>query len=318
MLLVTGATGFIGGHLIESVDTPVRCLVRRAVQLPDGRGSVSSIRGDLATGAGLDEALEGVDTVIHLAGATKVLRPGDYYTGNARATENLARRVAGRGIRFVHVSSLAAVGPSLAGAPVTEDDPPHPVSHYGKSKLEAEHIVRSLLPDAVIVRPPVVYGPRDTDVFQMLQSVARGLSVQIGSGDRWFSAIYVADLVKGILAAAGAPQAAGRTYFLSYPEPSTWSDLAAIAGRIMNRKPLRLGLPVPVAAAVGWCAELWAGLTGKPGIVSRDKIAEARFERWTCDAGRASRELGFEARTPLADGLARSLAWYKEAGWIKY
>jgi nucleoside-diphosphate-sugar epimerase len=318
MLLVTGATGFIGGHLIENVDGAVRCLVRRSVSLPGGRGSVSSVRGDLATGAGLDEALDGVDTVIHLAGATKALRPDDYYAGNALATENLARRAAGRGIRFVHVSSLAAAGPSVGGAAVTEDDPPHPVSHYGRSKLEAEQIVRALLPDAVIVRPPVVYGPRDTDVFRMLQSVARGLSVQIGGGDRWFSAIYVKDLVEGILAAARAPQAAGRTYFLSHPKPSTWDGLATIAGRVMNRRPLRLSLPVPAAVAVGWCAELWARATGKPGIVSRDKIAEARCERWTCDAGRAARELGFEARTPLEDGLARSLAWYKETGWIRY
>jgi nucleoside-diphosphate-sugar epimerase len=318
MLLVTGATGFIGGHLIESVDGAVRCLVRRSVSLPGGRGSVSSVRGDLATGAGLDEALADVDTVIHLAGATKVLRPGDYYAGNARATENLARRAAGRGIRFVHVSSLAAAGPSLGRAPVAEDDLPHPVSHYGKSKLEAEQIVRALLPDAVIVRPPVVYGPRDTDVLQMLKSVAGGWQLEIGGGERWFSAIYVKDLVEGILAAARAPQAAGRTYFLSHPKPGTWGDLAAVAGRVMNRKPRRLSLPVPAAAAVGWCAEMWARATGKPGIISRDKIAEARYTRWTCDAGRAARELGFEARTSLEEGLARTLAWYKEAGWIKY
>jgi nucleoside-diphosphate-sugar epimerase len=318
MLLVTGATGFIGSHLVERVDGPVKCLVRRAAPLPHGRGSVSTVRGDLASGTGLDEALDGVDTVIHLAGATKVLRPGDYYTGNARATENLARRTAGRPIRFVHVSSLAAAGPSLDGAPVTEDDPPHPVSHYGKSKLEAEQVVRSLLPDAVIVRPPVVYGPRDTDVFHMLQSVARGLFVQIAGGDRWFSAIYVEDLVEGILAAARAPQAAGRTYFLSHPKPRTWGDLAAAAGRIMNRQPRRLSMPVPAAVAVGWCAEMWARAAGKPGIVSRDKIAEARFEHWTCATGRAKQELGFDARTSLEDGLARTLAWYKEAGWIKY
>jgi nucleoside-diphosphate-sugar epimerase len=318
MLLVTGATGFIGGHLIERAGEPVRCLARRSVPLADGNGAVSMIKGDLATGAGLDEALEGVDTVIHLAGATKALRPEGYYTGNARATENLARRAAGRGIRFVHVSSLAAAGPSLDGAPVAEDDAPHPVSHYGRSKLEAEQIVRALLPDAVIVRPPVVYGPRDTDVFQMLQSVARGLCVQIAGGERWFSAIYVDDLVDGILAAARTPRAAGRTYFLSHPKPCTWDGLAAIAGRIMNRKPLRLVVPVSAAFAVGWCAEMRARLTGKPGIVSRDKIAEARFTRWTCDSGRASRDLGFEARTPIEDGLARTLAWYKEAGWIRY
>jgi len=318
MLLVTGATGFIGGHLIERVDEPVRCLVRRNVPLPDGRGTVSSVHGDLATGEGLDEALEGVDTIIHLAGAIKALCPDDYYAGNARTTENLVRRAAGRGIRFVHVSSLAAAGPSLDGAPVTEDDPPHPVSHYGKSKLEAEQTVRALLPAAVIVRPPVVYGPRDAAVLQILKSVAKGLWLEIGGGDRWFSAIYVGDLVEGILQAARAPQAAGRTYFLSHPKPCTWGDLAAIAGHVMNRKPVRIGVPVPAAVAVGWCAEVWARLTGRPGIVSRDKIVEARCARWTCNTGRAAGELGFEARTPIENGLVQTLAWYKEAGWINF
>ncbi len=315
MLLVTGATGFIGGYLIQRVHEPVRCLVRSNVPLPR---AVSVVKGDLATGAGLEEALEGVDTVIHLAGATKVLRPSGYYLGNARATENLAKSAAGRGIRFVHVSSLAAAGPTLGAAPLTEDDAPHPVSHYGKSKLEAEQIVRALLPDAVIVRPPVVYGPRDTDVFQILQSVARGLCVEIAGGDRWFSAIYVDDLVEGILTAAKVPQAAGRTYFLSHPKPGTWADLAAIAARVMNRSPRRLTVPLSAAVAVAWCAEMSARITGKPGIISRDKIAEARCARWTCDAGRAERELGFLARTSLDEGLARTLAWYKEAGWIKY
>jgi dihydroflavonol-4-reductase len=318
MLLVTGATGFIGGHLIESVDGAVRCLVRRNVPLSAGRGLVSSVKGDLATGAGLDEALAGVDTVIHLAGAIKALRPEDYYTGNARATENLARRAAGRGIRFVHVSSLAAAGPSLDGAPVTEDDPPHPVSHYGKSKLEAEQIVRALLPDAVIVRPPVVYGPRDAGVLEILKSVAKGWRLEIGGADGWFSGIYVDDLVEGILAAAKAPQAAGRTYFLSHPKPCAWSDLAAIASGIMNRKPRRLPVPIPAAIAVGWCAEMWARLTGTPGMVSRDKITEARCARWTCDPGRAARELGFAAGTSIEEGLARTLVWYKEAGWLNY
>ena len=318
MTVVTGGTGFIGAHLIEKLaasGVTVRALVRRKTALPAG---VEPFPCDLADGAGIGEALRGAATVIHLAGVTKALRTQDYYTGNVRATENLARAIAGRGVRFVHVSSLAAAGPSLDGAPVTEDDPPHPVSHYGKSKLEAEQTVRALLPAAVIVRPPVVYGPRDAAVLQILKSVAKGLWLEIGGGDRWFSAIYVGDLVEGILQAARAPQAAGRTYFLSHPKPCTWGDLAAIAGHVMNRKPVRIGVPVPAAVAVGWCAEVWARLTGRPGIVSRDKIVEARCARWTCNTGRAAGELGFEARTPIENGLVQTLAWYKEAGWINF
>jgi len=169
MILVTGATGFIGSHLAEALlarGENVRALVRPTSSrrfLP----RLDVICADLLTGAGIDEALVEVRTVFHLAGATKALHARDFYTANVKATETLARRVAGKGIRLVHVSSLAAAGPSCPGAPIDEQAQPHPVTHYGKSKLEGERIVRSLVPDAVIVRPPVVYGPRDTDVFQI-------------------------------------------------------------------------------------------------------------------------------------------------------
>jgi nucleoside-diphosphate-sugar epimerase len=377
MFLVTGGTGFIGGHLLGKLcarGIPVRCLGRglaggvaggRARGLAGGmagglagglaRGLAGGLPGglaggpargparsqvrrssrtdgipegvemaqaDWATGQGIEAALDGVDTVIHLAGVTKALAPADYYTGNARATETLARLLAGRPIRFVHVSSLAAMGPSPDGAPLTEDARPCPLSHYGKSKLEGERMAARWRPDAVIVRPPVVYGPRDTGVLQILKSIASGVVLEISGGERWFSAIYAEDLAEGLIAAAEAPQAAGRTYFLAHPKVISWSELAAVAARIIFRQPGRrprvVRIPPAVARAAGYCAELWSRVTRKPGILSRDKVAEACCRAWTCDSRRAARELGFEAATSLETGLARTLAWYKEAGWIRY
>jgi|SRR5271157_684751 len=321
MTLVTGGTGFIGSHLLEkfrALGEPVRCLVRpRAAprRLPAG---VEAVAGDLTSGQGLEEALRDADTVIHLAGVTKALRPDDYAAGNARATEMLVRALRGRQVRLVHVSSLAAIGPSLDGSPVDEDAEPHPLTAYGRSKLEAERVVRKLAPDAVIVRPPVVYGPRDTDVFQLLKSISKGLAVEIAGGERWFSAIFVRDLVEGLVAAARSPRAAGRTYFLAHATPATWSHLRAVAAGIMQRTPRVVRIPVAGARAVGYCAEVWSRITGKPGIVSREKVAEAQCTWWTCDTRRAAEELGFAARTSLADGLRETLAWYKEAGWLTY
>jgi nucleoside-diphosphate-sugar epimerase len=321
MILVTGGTGFIGTHLVEKLSASgraVRCLVRRKVRQRGMPAGVETVYGDLTGGEGLPEALRGVDIVIHLAGVTKALASNDYYAGNARATRTLVNALAGRPIRLVHVSSLAAIGPSQDGIPVGEDAEPRPLTHYGKSKLEAERLVRELVPGAVIVRPPVVYGPRDTDVFQLLKSISKGWVLQIAGGERCFSAIYVKDLVEGLIAASESSCAAGRSYFLTHAEPASWTQLGAVAGRIMGRDPRVLRVPLAVAHAVGYSAEVWSRITRKPGIISREKVAEAQCMCWTCNSGRAAAELGFQAATSLEEGLAESLAWYKEAGWLKY
>jgi len=179
-------------------------------------------------------------------------------------------------------------------------------------------VVRDLVPDAVIVRPPVVYGPRDADVFRILKPLSQGIAFQLGGGERWFSAIYVKDLIEGLITAARAAEAGGKTYFLANSKPVSWSELGAATARITGRKARILRVPGPVAYAAGWCAEMGAHLTRKPGILSREKVREAQCSYWTCDTRRAAEEIGFEARTPLDAGLAETLAWYREAGWLKY
>ena len=318
MILVTGGSGFIGSHLLDklaAMGRPARALLRRHVTIPPG---IAAAYADLDSGEGIEDALRGVTTVIHVAGVTKALRAANYYAGNAAATERLADAAARHGLRFLHVSSLAAAGPGIDGVPVNEDSEPHPVSHYGKSKLEAERIVRRLIPDAVIVRPAVVYGPRDTGVFALLKSISKGRAFELGGGERWFSAIYVEDLIEALLAASESPQAAGRDYFLAHSKPSTWTQFSDAAARIMSRRRRVWSIPLRVAYGVAGFAEGWSFATRKPSIISRDKIAEARCDYWVCDTRRAAAELGFEARTALTTGLARTLAWYKEAGWLSY
>jgi nucleoside-diphosphate-sugar epimerase len=328
MWLVTGATGFIGGHFLDALcadarfrsdGQPVRCLVRPRPNrraLPD---AVQMVAGDLASGTGLAEALAGVDTVIHLAGVTKALTPAGYL-GNVDGTRNLVRAIAaaGRPLRLVHVSSLGAIGPSPDGTPADEQTTPHPFTHYGKAKLAGEILVRQEYPDAVILRPPVVYGPRDTDVFQILKPLAKGWAVEIGGGDRWFSAIYVRDLAAGLIAAARSPRAAGRTYFISHPAVVSWKELSEVAARLMNVRPRSLTVPAWMARAAGFFAEIGANITRKPSIVSREKVAEAECRWWLCDPSRLAREIGFSAPTGIETGLRETLAWYKGAGWIRY
>ncbi|HXE64894.1 MAG TPA: NAD-dependent epimerase/dehydratase family protein [Bryobacteraceae bacterium] len=318
MILVTGGTGFIGSHLVDRLlaeKQPFRILARR----PGSVKNAIASRGDLATGEGIAAALDGVDTVIHLAGTTKALSSDGYRLGNVVAAENLARAIAAahRTIRVVQVSSLAAAGPAPNDGAITEDDEPRPVSLYGKSKLEGERRMRVHVPEAVIVRPPVVYGPRDTDVFQILKSVSQGIALRIAGEERWFSAIYVSDLVEGILLAMQSSSAAGKTWFLAHPKPISFTEMIAAAAKAIGRMPRIITIPPAAAFAAGSCVEVWARLTAKPGILSRDKVREMVCARWVCGTERAKRELGFEASTDFVEGVGKSVAWYRTAGWLR-
>lgn len=326
-VLVTGATGFIGSHLVERLlaeGASVRCLVRPLS--PRGGASrhlpaqgAKPVLGDLLTGDGIEEALDSADYVFHLAGATKALHSADYYRGNVTATEKLLQAMSGVRARLVHVSSLAAVGPSLDGVPLREDAEPRPLTHYGKSKLEGEQAVRRspVFDQATIVRPPVVYGPRDVDVYQVFKAAASGTQIRIGGPESYFSFIYVADLVDGLILAAQG-QAVGQTYFLANPSPVSWSEFGATAALTMVKRMRTVTLPVWAAYLAGSLADLLARLTGRPGILSRDKILDARQRYWTCDPTRAASELGFHTQTSLREGVAATLEWYREAQWLNY
>lgn len=327
-ILVTGATGFIGSHLCERLiaeGARVRYLVRPVSSrghryLPPSEAC--PILGNLVTGAGLEPAVKGVDLVFHLAGVTKALRAADYDAGNVQATGNLVRACGHlpAASRFIHVSSLAAAGPSADGTPVREDDPPRPVSEYGRSKLRAEAVVQesAIAARSSIVRPPVVYGPRDRDVFQAFRSVSRGVMLKIGSGASYFSYIHVRDLVEGLLAVARSNSSGGRTYNLANPEPITWGEFADVSARLMMRKVRVMPVPAPAAMLLGAAADLLARLRKRPGIVSRDKVREAACRYWTCDTSRVRNELGYKPELSFQEGAASTLAWYREEGWLNF
>ena len=311
MILVTGGTGFIGTHLLERLaGYAVRpcarwCGARTTPRvLPAG---VEAVYGDLATGEGYADALDGVETVIHLAGVTKALHTDDYlHRQRARHGEACARSGGARAIRLVHVSSLAAIGPARGGRPVGEDAEPHPLTHYGKSKLEAERVVRDLAPEAVIVRPPVVYGPRDTDVFQLLKSISKGLVLEIAGGERWFSAIYVKDLVEGLLAAARAPRGRRADVFPGAREAGLLDATRRnAAAAIMARTPRVVTVPFAVANAVGACGEIWSRSRASRGSSRARKLPRRAAWRGRAIRSAPPNELGFIAPTSLEAGSGR-------------
>ena len=322
MDLVTGATGFIGGVLAARLleqGRRVRCLVRspaKARALAEAGAEI--FQGDLVQPEACFRALEGADRVFHLAGVTKALRSQDYWMGNVQGTLNLARAFAlSSGGRLVALSSLAAAGPSRPDRPRKEEDPPAPVSLYGRSKLAGERAVTDLAePHSwTILRPPIVYGPGDRDFFLVFKA-ARRKRVPLAFPDQVCSLVHVEDLVRAVLLAADAPQAHRKVYFVASPPDLTGREMVELAGRVQGRSPRVLSVPAWTVRLLCRAAWFWAWLRGKPGILSPDKAREMVQPAWTCDPSRIREDLEWSPALTHEEGFRQTLAWYREKGWI--
>lgn len=322
---ITGATGFIGSTLAEALlksGAEVHCLVRspRALKWLQGM-PVRLVHGELFTEETLAEALARATHVFHLAGVTKALSSAEYFRANGEATRALLQACARHGkslARFIYVSSIAAAGPSRNGRPVHEQESPRPISTYGRSKLAGEAACAAFagqLP-ITIVRPPVVYGPRDRDVYEYFKQVHWGVRLRPGWQKRYTSLIHVHDLTAGIIAAARHPNAAGETFFLANPEFYEWSELGSAIAQALQRKTISIPIPLAVTPVVAAMGELAAKVTRKPALLNFDKVREMRETHWICSAEKAERLLGFTTALPLAEGLQQTAQWYRAQGWL--
>lgn len=310
--LVTGATGFVGSHLVDLLlerGHRVTCTLRKTSQLRWLEGKpIERLEVDFRKPLSLPE----VDVVFHVAGVIMGDSLEQYREGNVVAARNTI--VGARCGRFVHVSTIAASGPGE----VDETTECAPISHYGRSKLEGEKTVREHrngIP-LTIIRPPVVYGERDLGLLDMFRLLNRGLCPKIG-GEKWISIVHARDLVEGMVRAAETPAAENETYFLSNRRVHTISGLT---DHILSGFGRKWSVPIPVPDRVvrfmAGVAENWGRLSGKPGMFNRDKAKEMTQERWVCSPEKAQKELGWTSRIPIGEGIARTGRWYRENGFL--
>ncbi|BAU54440.1 NAD-dependent epimerase/dehydratase family protein [Mucilaginibacter gotjawali] len=324
-VLITGASGFIGYHIIQEAlknNLEVYAAIRKSSNIahlkdldikytyPDF-GDVSSLKKELAENK--------YDYIIHAAGATKARSQEEYNTINAGYTQNLATAALESGIqlkKFVLLGSLAAVGPlNNLKEVLTENSIPNPVTAYGKSKLLGEEKLKAFATlNFTILKPTGVYGPRDKDIFIFFKQIARGLEPYIGHTEQKFSFLYVTDLAKATIKALFNGNKG--TFILSDGKSYDRYQLAGFIKDSMGVKAIKFHLPVKFVKIIAYLSEKYCALNKKASTLNVEKLNELMAVSWHCDIGNARKDLGFEPEYDLKAGVAESIKWYKTNKWL--
>jgi nucleoside-diphosphate-sugar epimerase len=323
--LVTGGTGFIGSHLTEALvrrGVHVRCLHRKTGDLRWLKGlPVEFVQGDCNDKTSLEKAVRGVNWVFHLAGVTKAIQEETYLEVNGQGTENLIHACLENNPRlqkFIYVSSQAAAGPSRNGCSKKESDPFKPVSCYGRSKLAGEKYVLTHAHElpVIILRPSVVYGPRDKDILAFFKCLSRRIKLCPAGLDQRASLCYVRDIVQGILLAAETPTKSGEIFFLSDGNDYRMEEIGDIIAQAMGITAFRIRVPRRMIWGIACFSEYLSAFLRKPSLLNKDKAGEMLQKDWVCDITKAKTLLGFEPGVPLLEGARLTFEWYKKEKWL--
>jgi dihydroflavonol-4-reductase len=324
--LITGSNGFIGSHLVERLlrqGVEVRCMVRKTSRLHWLESlPVKYVWADLRDSESLNEAVKDVDFVYHLGGLTKARTRQEYFEANEKGTRSLVRAVLRTNPsvkRFVYVSSQAAGGPSCGLTPRRESEDPRPVTWYGQSKLGGELAVlesSDRIP-VTVIRSPSVYGPRDTDVFEIFRAVTWHIKPVLGFQKRYASFIYVKDLVRGLDLAARHDKAAGEVFYLVSDAVVSWQEMNDRLAEVMNKKAVIIHIPVWIFGLIALYREFYSRISGKCSILNWQKMNEFRERFWVCDGSKARRLLDFRPEYELNRGIQETWEWYCRQGWLK-
>ncbi len=301
-IAITGSTGFVGRHLVKTLDEAgfgLRLLVRPGPR-DLGFGSAQTIVGDLADQAALKELVDGAQAVVHLAGAIAAPDRASFFAVNVQGTENVAKAALDAGVgRFIHVSSLAAREPDL--------------SDYGASKRAAEDALAAIAPKGlVVVRPPVVYGPGDRATLPLLAQFTRRIAIIPGSAKARFSLLYVGDLAKFIEARLADDMPGLHEIDDGRPRGYGWPDLFDLASTVEGHKARPIYLPQWLLEGLAWPVSLMGAAFKLRVPLTHGKVRELYHPDWVVRGAGP----GNPTYLPFAEGFRLTIAWYREQGWL--
>lgn len=331
IILVTGATGFIGSHLVEALvarGQQVRCLVVEGSNIEHLRNlGVEIFYGDLLNKGSLKNAVKNVDSVYHLAAKVrpsgiieKIGKNKNIYSEiNVTGTKNLVDACLLSGIqRFIYFSSIAATGP---GVGLTEDSPTCPITKYGKSKLDAETYILKQYKDkglpAIIIRSALTYGPRGPAVLILSRFIKKGILPMIGNGLNLMPICYVDDLVNASIL-VGEKGGVGESFFV-VDKSCSINELTEIISKVLKKNPLKLRIPIALAYSCAYLLEKLENLLKfkfAPFKIDFSKEGIASLRDWTCYNEKVKAQVGFLPSVNLEEGVTRTIRWYKENGML--
>jgi dihydroflavonol-4-reductase len=323
---ITGATGFVGSHLVDRLlekGYDVFCLVRKTSNLQWLKDkNIHLVEGDLFSNDVLAATIKDMDYIFHVAGVVKSKDKAGFEKGNFLATKNLLELTLKNNPnikKFIHISSGAVCGPNPDDKPMDEKYEPKPKTTYGITKKMAEDEVikfKDKLP-VVIIRPPAVFGPRDTEIFIYFKTFAGGLNSVIGFKEKYLSLIYVDDLVNGIILAAEKNTASGSIYFICSDKEYNWNEIGNTTSKLLGKKAIKLRIPHWLVYTVGAIAQSFSIFSKKAATLNLEKCFDITRKKWVFSNEKAKKELGFKEQFSLEESFGKTIDWYKEMKWLK-
>ena len=324
-VLITGASGFLGYHLIQTAiaaNFEVFAAVRKNSNIEHlSEFPLKYLYLNYEDPEQMSRLIaeNKIDFIIHSAGVTKAIRQEVYDQVNAGYTINLAKAAENSGgicKKIVFISSLAAVGPLNDGQQkITEQTHPRPVTAYGRSKLLAENQLASISIPTTILRPTAIYGPRDKDIFIMLKTINNGMDPYIGKIVQELSFVHAEDVALAAVQSLTIKNALG-IYHITDGNSYNRYEFSDISKSILNRKAFRFHIPMPLVKSLAFFLEKVNGWLNKPSVISREKLHELAAINWICDITKANKDLNFIPKYNLQTGLEDTISWYKKNKWL--